>query len=61
MPFFKWQNLKILDNDSLTVMISSDLQETFATIDHDILLRKLSAIGFFWWHCEIIYQTEDFL
>ena len=30
----------------MTGMILIDLQKTFDTIDHDIILKKLSAIGF---------------
>ena len=38
--------LKSFDNGLLTGMILIDLQKTFNTIDHNILLEKLKAIGF---------------
>ena len=34
------------DPDLLTAMILIDLQKAFATINHDILLKKMSALRF---------------
>ena len=47
--------LKGFDNGLFTGMILIDLQKAFNTIDHNILLEKLKAIGFFndnvnWFH-----------
>ena len=38
--------LKVFDKGLMTGMILIDLQKAFDTIDHDILLKMLSAIGF---------------
>ena len=38
--------LKGFDNGLFTVMILIDLKKAFDTIDHDIMLEKLKAIGF---------------
>ena len=38
--------LKGFDDGLLTGMILIDLQKVFDTINHDILLNKLSIIGF---------------
>ena len=46
---FSFLNVKILkgsDDDLLTGMILIDLLKAFDMIDHDILLKKLSIIGF---------------
>ena len=37
---------KGVDNGLFTGMILTDLQKAFDTIDHNILLKKLKAIGF---------------
>ena len=39
--------LKGLDEGLLTGMILIDLQKAFGTINHEILFKKLKAIGFF--------------
>ena len=38
--------LKGFDKGLMTGMILVDLQKAFDTVDHDMLLKKLSAIGF---------------
>ena len=38
--------LKVFDNAWMSDMIPTNLQKAFDTIDHDIHLKKLSAIGF---------------
>ena len=38
--------LKGLDKGLMTAMILIDLQKAFDTTDHDVLLKKLYAIGF---------------
>ena len=40
------KNLKGFDDGLVTAMILIDLQKVFDTINHDILLKKLSIIGF---------------
>ena len=46
LSFSNDEILKGFDQSLMTGMISIDLQNTFATIDHDILLQNLYAIGF---------------
>ena len=46
LTFLHDKILKSLDKGLMTGMILIDLQKAFDTIDHDILLQKLSAIGF---------------
>ena len=50
--------LKGFDRGMMTSMILIDLQKTFDTIDHDVLLQKLYAIGFSkrtvnWFKCNL--------
>ena len=44
--FFEWEILKGFDDGLVTSMILIDLQKAFDTINHDILFKKLSIIGF---------------
>ena len=46
LSFLNDKILKGFDNGLVTGMILIDLQKAFDTIDHDILLKKLSIIGF---------------
>ena len=46
LTFLHDKILKGFDKGLMTGMILIDLQKAFDTIDHDILLKKLSAIGF---------------
>ena len=46
LPFLHDKILKGFDKGLTTGMILVDFQKAFDTIDHDILLKKLSAIGF---------------
>ena len=46
LTFLHNKILKGFDKGLMTCMILIDLQKAFDTIDHDILLKKLSAIGF---------------
>ena len=46
LTFLHDKILKDFDKGLMTGMILVDLQKAFDTIDHDILLKKLSAIGF---------------
>ena len=45
--FLNDKNLKGFDDGLVTGMILIDLHKAFDTISHDILLKKLSIIGFF--------------
>ena len=54
--------LKCFDNGLFASMILIDLQKTFDTIDHNILLEKLKAIGFYddtvnWFHSYLTDRT----
>ena len=46
ISFLNDKILKGFDNGLVTGMILIDLQKAFDTINHDILLKKLSIIGF---------------
>ena len=46
LTFLHDKILKGFDKGLMTGMILVDLQKAFDTIDHDMLLKKLSAIGF---------------
>ena len=46
LSFLNEKNLKSFDDGLVTGMILIDLQKAFYTINHDIILKKLSIIGF---------------
>ena len=46
ISFLNDKILKGFDNGLVTGMILIDLQKAFYTINHDIILKKLSIIGF---------------
>ena len=46
LTFLRYKILNDFDKGLMTDMILIDLQKPFDTIDHDILLQKLSTIGF---------------
>ena len=46
LSFLNDKILKVFDQGLITGMILIDLQKAFDTIDHDILIQKLYAIGF---------------
>ena len=46
LPFLTNKILEGFDESLLTGMMLIDLQKTFNTIDHEILLQKLKAIKF---------------
>ena len=46
LSYLNDKTLKGFDNGLFTVMILIDLKKAFDTIDHDIMLEKLKAIGF---------------
>ena len=46
LSFLNDKILKCFDDDLVSGMILIDLQKVFDTINHDILLKKLSIIGF---------------
>ena len=46
LTFLHDKSLKAFDKGLMTGMILVNLQKAFDTIDHDIILKKLSGIGF---------------
>ena len=46
LTFLHDKSFKGFDKSLMTGMMLIDLQKAFDTIDHDILLKKMSAIGF---------------
>ena len=46
LSFLTYKILKDFDEGLLTGMVLIDLQNAFDTINHEILLKKLEAIGF---------------
>ena len=47
LSFLRNKILKDFDEGRLTGMILIDLQKAFGTINHEILFKKLKALGFF--------------
>ena len=62
LSFFNDKILQGFDQGLMTGMILTDLQKAFDTTDHEILLQKLHAIGFFkysvnWFRSYLINRT----
>ena len=56
LSYLNGKILKGFDKGLMTGMILIDLQKTFDTIDHDVLLQKLYAVGF-WKHTVNWFQS----